>query len=143
MTIQVSVGGVIIAQKNSTFYILLLRDKSKNWTFPKGLLEKGEDYATTALREIQEEVGLTKLKLIKELSPIKYFYRWEGKLVHKTVFYFLCQGDLLKKPKPQRAEGIMDARWFEFDKAKELIGYKKTNSQVLQQVQKYLTSKAD
>ena len=143
MTNQFSAGGVIVAYKNSTPFVLLLQDKSKRWTFPKGLLEKGEDCKTTAMREIKEEVGLTRLKLIQELKPISYLYRWEGKLVSKTVFYFLCRGETNEKPKPQRSEGIMDAKWWPIEKAVELIGYKKTNAQVLREAQEYLQSNLD
>lgn len=65
-------GGVIIRRENGLFFILLLHRKElKDWVFPKGHVEKGEDPYRTAVREIKEEVGLD-VSDGKELPDIEY-----------------------------------------------------------------------
>ncbi len=135
---EFSAGGIIVLKKASQVKVLLLKDKTGKWTFPKGLIDKNEDKETTAIREIGEEVGIKKLRLMGNLKPVKYFYRWEGKLVHKTVDYFLFTSSDQEKLKPQREEGILDAKWWEWNKAKEIIGYKKSNTNLLNEAETIL-----
>ena len=49
-------GGVVF---NSAGDVLLLRHQSGSWVFPKGHIEPGEGPLETALREIEEEAGVT------------------------------------------------------------------------------------
>lgn len=130
---EFSAGGVIIAYKNKSSYILLIKDKKNKWTFPKGLIERGEAREDTAVREVAEEVGIKKLKLIRKLTPVKYFYKWEGKLRQKYVYYYLFENSATEKLKPQHEEGIMAVKWFSFNKALDIIGYKRTNLKILKE----------
>ena len=142
MRYETSAGGVIVAYKGKGKipYVLLLKDKSRKWTFPKGLIEKNEVHENTAKREIAEEVGVKKLTLLAELAPIEYFYKWEGKLVKKKVFYYLFKNGMEEKLRPQRSEGIMDVKWFPFTKAVEVVGYKKTNKKILREAKEKLSN---
>ncbi len=58
-----SAGGVIVNEKNE---VVIVFTDTKSWQFPKGTVEKDEDYLKTAIREIEEETGLKNLKLIKK-----------------------------------------------------------------------------
>ena len=138
MKYETSAGGVIVARKNGRLQVLLIQDKTGKWTFPKGLIEKGENLSQTAIREIGEEVGIKHLKLLARLTPIKYLYKWEGKLVAKTVYYYLFRNGGTEKLAPQREEGILQVRWVPWEKVTEVVGYPKTNLVVLQEVQQKL-----
>jgi 8-oxo-dGTP diphosphatase len=141
MQYETSAGGVIVGEKNGKSVVLLLKDKSGNWTFPKGLVEKGENPESAAHREISEEVGIKHLQLVAPLTPIHYYYKWEGKLKKKTVYYFLFQGKGSEIPTPQTDEGILEVRWFSLEQAEQVVGYRKTNSPVLKEAaQKFLIS---
>jgi 8-oxo-dGTP pyrophosphatase MutT (NUDIX family) len=48
--------------------VLVVSQHGTSWSLPKGTLEDGEDTKTAALREIEEETGLTKLDFIKDLG---------------------------------------------------------------------------
>ena len=49
--------------------VLLLQYPQGHWSFPKGHVEEGDsNHHSTAQRELEEETGITKTKLIKELD---------------------------------------------------------------------------
>ncbi len=142
MKYETSAGGVIVARRHGGLSVLLLKDKSGNWTFPKGLIESGEERELAAIREISEEVGIKHLKLLASLNPITYFYRWEGTLKKKTVYYYLFLGKGTEIPTPQTDEGILDVKWITWEEAVKIIGYKKTNKKVLKEARAVILSKA-
>lgn len=131
---EISAGGVVFKKKEGKRYLLLLKDKNGKWTFPKGLVEPDEDRKITAAREVAEETGIDKIEFSQELTPIQYWYRWEGELIRKKVYYFLFEAKKKQKPKPQEEEGILAVRWFLPEKALEIIGYRKTNQKILEEV---------
>lgn len=137
MKFEFSAGGVIVRKKKSLWEVLLIEDMNKSWTFPKGMIEKGEKPAEAAKREVLEEVGLKELTLLKELKGIEYFYKKNG-LIKKKVYYFLFQYDGAISPKPQKEEGITDAKWMPIAKAHDMIGYPKTNTLLMQEAQSQL-----
>lgn len=141
MKYETSAGGLIISIINNKLHLLLIKDKKGKWTFPKGLIETGEQQKTTAIREIGEEVGIHKLKYLKALTPVKYFYKWEGKLRQKTVHYFLFQNVSKEKLIPQREEGIMYIRWFLWKNVVKNIGYPKTNLKLIKEIFPYIENK--
>ncbi len=130
---ELSAGGIIVRKKGTQWDVLLLRDMNKNWTFPKGLVEEGEDPIAAAKREIFEEVGIRDVSLLSLLKPIHYMYN-RGGLISKTVHYFLFSSRGTETPKGQKEEGISDVRWVPLDEAITIIGYPKTNKPLLEEV---------
>jgi 8-oxo-dGTP pyrophosphatase MutT (NUDIX family) len=67
-----------------------------SWSLPKGTPEQGETTEQTALREVEEETGLT-VAITGPLESIAYTFVREGVRISKTVHYFLMEptgGDL-------------------------------------------------
>lgn len=84
-----SSGGVVL---NHEGQVLILRRKQEGtWVLPKGKMEPGETLIQTALREVQEETGLTELRIIREIGLVRYIFLWRPDNVNynKTVHYFL------------------------------------------------------
>jgi 8-oxo-dGTP pyrophosphatase MutT (NUDIX family) len=52
---------VVIARRRSGDWRLLVLRAARNWDFPKGLLEEGEDVLDAARREATEETGIAEL----------------------------------------------------------------------------------
>ncbi len=53
---------------------------------------EGESDEQAALREVREETGLEKLKIIKGFSyTIKYSFKRNGRLIKKAVKYYLME----------------------------------------------------
>ena len=103
-------------------HVLVIRDPYRKWGLPKGHAEPGEAPAETALREVQEETGLTDLELGEELVTIDWFFRAEGRRIHKFTTFFLmrsARGD----PVPEESEGISACEWVPLPSAHERISY--------------------
>lgn len=60
-----SAGGIVL---NPQKEIVLVNNKGKSWTFPKGHIESEENALKAAKREIHEETGIKNLQLIKKLG---------------------------------------------------------------------------
>ena len=130
MKTEHSAGGIIVRNIRGIWEVLVIRDSQNVLTFPKGLIQKDEDPADTALREIGEEVGLTQISVIKKLPVIRYIYK-KKEFISKTVQYYFCEATGDEKLKPQHDEGIHNAEWLPIDTAIENIGYPKTNKKLL------------
>lgn len=141
MKSEISAGGVVVQKRRNGWYVLLMKDPNGSWTFPKGLVEKGEEVDQAAAREVSEEVGITQLTLISPLSDITYFYKRNG-LIHKTVRYFLFEATGDETPRGQTSEGITDVQWCTWTRAEKIIGYPKTNRSLLAKAKKCLAGVA-
>jgi 8-oxo-dGTP pyrophosphatase MutT (NUDIX family) len=58
---QLSAGVVVVRETDGSSRLLLLR-AYKNWDFPKGRVEPGEDPLSAAVRETREEAGIDDLE---------------------------------------------------------------------------------
>lgn len=108
--------------QNGEALFLLIRDSYRNWGFPKGHLEDGEQPQDAAVREVQEETGLGELRVDGAIETIDWFFRFRGKLVHKVCHFYLMR-TRHARTSPQRDEGITACRWARFEEATRLISY--------------------
>ncbi len=92
MKFEFSAGGVVYRKEGGKIFILLGQHSGyKGWVFAKGLIGdhiKHEKKEETAVREVEEETGV-KAEIVQQLTPITYWYQWEGERRKKTVYYFL------------------------------------------------------
>lgn len=88
-------AGFVVFRELAGVREYLLLDYGRHWDFPKGHLEGKEDERTAALRELTEETGITRPRIIPGFQrEITYFFRDRKKgLIRKTVIFFLCQVD--------------------------------------------------
>jgi bis(5'-nucleosidyl)-tetraphosphatase len=61
--ITLSAGAVIVRRTDGGHRFLLLR-AYRNWDFPKGLVEPGEEPMAAAGREVREETGITSFRFV-------------------------------------------------------------------------------
>jgi 8-oxo-dGTP pyrophosphatase MutT (NUDIX family) len=124
---EFTAGGVVYRRRGVLIDILMIQDPVGRWTIPKGHVEPGEKIEQTALREVEEETGLSELRLDERLDKLHFFYRKEGKLIFMTTYVFLMEaiGDT-QAIKAEEGPAVSDVRWFSVDKALELIEYKDT-----------------
>ncbi len=120
---ETSAGGVVFRRsEGGAFVVLLIRDSYKNWGFPKGHLEEAEDAAAAAAREIAEETGLTDLVLHGAVQEIDWYFRFRGRLIHKTCTFLLFESPS-GEARPQHDEGISACRWLDLEEALRTVSY--------------------
>lgn len=120
--LETSAGGVVYRMQDGQPVYLLICDSYKNWGFPKGHIEKGEQPAAAAIREVAEETGLRELDVRGDIDVIDWYFRFRGRLIHKVCHFFLME-TTASATCPQRAEGISACKWLPFDDAEARISY--------------------
>ncbi|MBU4537597.1 MAG: NUDIX domain-containing protein [Weeksellaceae bacterium] len=101
-------GGVVRNKHGELLFI----HRIGRWDLPKGKIEKGESLEQAALREIEEETGLSELILEEFLNNTFHIYNERnGEKILKTVYWFRMQYVGNETPKPQIEEGISEVSW--------------------------------
>jgi 8-oxo-dGTP diphosphatase len=135
---ETSAGGVVFRMDAGHPLYLLIRDSYKNWGFPKGHVESGEQAEAAALREVKEETGLADLAIRAPIDTIDWVFRFRGQLIHKVCHFYLMEtADATTSP--QLAEGITACRWTRFEDAQSLISYGNAR-ELLRRAQEMLTA---
>ena len=83
---------------------------------PKGHIEEGEDAAHAALREVEEETGLTGLSIVRQLPTSWHCYLYEDEWRLKPTFWYLMSTDNPSNVTPQTDEDITEVTFLgEYD----------------------------
>lgn len=123
---QVSAGGVAFRRRGQRIEVALISvgDEGR-WQLPKGRVDRGESNETAAMREVREETGL-ETEMVAPLDKIEYWYysstRNSRVRFHKFVHFFLLRyksGNVR-----DHDHEVNEARWFEIDKAYEMLAFK-------------------
>ena len=89
---ETSAGIVLFRKEDSKKLFLLLHYPSGHWDFVKGKMEEGESTHETAIRESQEETGITDITFVENFEEwINYEFLWKKELVQKKVVFFLAE----------------------------------------------------
>ena len=106
-TLIEAAGGIVQNNKKELLFILRLG----KWDLPKGKIEKKEAEADAALREIEEETGISDLTLKKKVGETYHTYNAFGKHFLKIThwYYVTCSGN--QPLQPQTEEDITDIKW--------------------------------
>ena len=129
-----SAGAVVFRDTEKGRLFLLLLNAGR-WDFPKGGVEKGEGELQTVRREVEEETGIKDLKIVTGFRKvIEYFYRRDGKNIHKQVVYLLASTEDHAVRISFEHQGF---GWFAFHDALQRASY--DNSKVtLSEAEKFL-----
>lgn len=104
----VSAGGLVMNQKGKMLWIL----RNGHWDLPKGKVEVGEKLKEAAVREVEEETGISSLKITQDLETTYHTYEIDGVVHLKTTFWYAMEhsaGD--SNGVPQAIEGITEVDW--------------------------------
>ncbi|MGP1460437.1 MAG: NUDIX hydrolase [Bacteroides sp.] len=112
-------GGLIISPTGKYLFIA----RNNYWDLPKGKLEAGETFVEAALREVQEETGVTNLTIVGEATATWhiYFHPTHRRPMLKKTRWFIMRAASEEKLTPQLEEGIKEALWLPYEDAVEVL----------------------
>lgn len=106
-TIVQAGGGLVL---NDAGALLMMQRRGK-WDLPKGKLDPGETLEACAVREVQEETGLTNVILEKPLLVTYHTYDESGKHILKESHWYLMKAPGQQALIPQSEEQITQLKW--------------------------------
>ncbi len=120
-------------------YLLLRSTRHGGWGFPKGHMDPGETELEAAMRETEEEAGIT---AVKQIAGFEFRDEYDVNTqkrgaYRKKVVYFLA---LAPKAEHRLSDEHNQAGWYTFTQALELLKFDKLK-QALRQAHAKLTSR--
>lgn len=114
-TLITAAGGIV---RKGDEYLFIKR--FGKWDIPKGKLEKDENPEFGAIREIEEECGISNPKIEKLICETLHTYRdtykGKNKLTLKKTYWYGMEYSGDEELIPQKEEGISKAKWFKKSK---------------------------
>ncbi len=110
-------GGIVQNAKNEKLFIYRLN----KWDLPKGKIEEGEAIKEAAVREIEEECGITDLTIKKQLTDTYHVYEFKGEIILKQTFWFELTSNYQGELTPQLEEDITKVEWLSDIEIKEKV----------------------
>jgi len=150
LSFEKSFGAVIFRKDESGINkYLLLKYRWGHWDFPRGHKEGLETDEETMRREIQEETGITKIKIIHGFLATSWFWyiakgkemedrlkNKRGTIVFKRIYMRVAETDeqeiKLLSPREQ-----VDFAWLSYDEAIERVTYPEARK-ILQKAHAFL-----
>jgi 8-oxo-dGTP pyrophosphatase MutT (NUDIX family) len=114
----IKAGGGLVQNENDEILFIFRRDK---WDLPKGKLDKGETIEQCAVREVEEETGLTNIVLKKLLVITNHTYNENGKHILKETHWYKMKATSAQSLIPQEEEQITGLKWITKHETKTLI----------------------
>ncbi len=111
--IQIQAAGGVVIRDNKLLFIF----RNEKWDLPKGKIEYGESNQEAALREVGEECGISRHKIIKQLPSGFHIYKSpykksKGEWILKETFWFEMEYSEEENGTPQTEENITKIEWF-------------------------------
>ncbi len=110
-------GGVVFNEVNDSLWIY----RHDKWDLPKGKIESNESIEEAAIREVEEECGVTNLKLQGHITTTYHVYRHKGKRILKVTYWYKMITINQNKLTPQLEEGITRVEWVSADRISEVL----------------------
>lgn len=119
-------GGLVKSDQNNYLFIF----RKGHWDLPKGKVESNEELTDAAIREVNEETGVSGISIVRPLYTTFHTYREQTKSILKRTYWFEMKAE--EQPLiPQTEEEISRAIWVEKEAVKELLKHSYDNISLL------------
>ena len=116
-----SCGGVVIFRGKILLLFKSYKNRYEGWVLPKGTVEEGEDFKTTASREVKEETDVD-ATIIKYIGKSQYSFTVPEDTIEKQVHWYLMMADSYYS-KPQKEEFFVDSGFYKYHEAYHLLKF--------------------
>lgn len=127
LPVIVAGGGLVYNPKKEILFIY----RNGKWDLPKGKIEKGEDIQTCAVREVEEETGVTGIEIKKFITRTYHVFKRNDKYRLKETYWYEMYTDFDGPLIPQENEGIKKVKWKDFQKTQEALEKSYNNIKLL------------
>ncbi|RZJ68904.1 MAG: NUDIX domain-containing protein [Flavobacterium sp.] len=110
-------GGLVYNKRGEVLFIF----RNGKWDLPKGGMEKGEDIEDTAMREVEEETGVSGLRITQKLQKTYHVFKRNGTFKLKITHWFEMSTNYDGELTGQLEEGIEKATWLKPEEIKEVL----------------------
>lgn len=100
-------GGMVFNKNNELLMIL----RNGKWDLPKGKIEPGESIEAAAIREVEEECGISNININNKVETSYHLYYLKHKWVFKITYWFKMYSEFKENLTPQIEEGIEKVIW--------------------------------
>lgn len=115
--VQKAGGGIVYNNEGKILFIL----RNGKWDLPKGGTEKNENIESTAMREVEEETGVNKLKINRKLPKTYHVFKRNGKYRLKITTWFEMSTNFEGELNGQVEEGIEQVVWMDKKQIKQAM----------------------
>ncbi len=120
-------GGKVYNDKGEVLFIY----RNDKWDLPKGKAEGKETIDKTAIREVEEETGISGLSITKPLEMTYHIFKRNGKYKIKVTYWFEMHSSYDGPLCPQEKEGITKVEWLNETQIKDAMTNSYANIKLL------------
>ena len=113
----IEAAGGLIQQGNKYLFIY----RHNRWDLPKGKLDKKESPEHAAVRECEEECGITKLHIERLICNTYHIYEYKGDYALKKTWWYAMTSTHEGKLVPQAEEDISRVEWYDTDMIRQEV----------------------
>lgn len=110
-------GGLLTNEREEILFIF----RKGKWDLPKGKLDEGESIEECAIRETEEETGVSEITGGPALITTYHTYDESGHHILKETHWFKMTVTGRQTLKPQLEEQITDIRWVSEDALRDVV----------------------
>ena len=121
----IEAAGGVVEHKDCILMIF----RNGMWDIPKGKVEKGDALIDSinvnriaAVREVEEECGISNPKITDFLVETLHTYEYKSKNILKKTYWYSMRYDGDEKLIPQLEESITDVKWMTFEELMKVRG---------------------